>query len=307
MNSAMARDACLLLPTGPGVYRFVDRQGRAMYIGRATNLRSRTRSYWGDLAERRHLRRMVPQIGSVEALVCESVHEATWLERNLLERSMPRWNRAVGGSEVPVWLQLRADADRPGLELDHGERLLGTGERFGPYLGAVSARAARSGLLRLWPLQLTGVRPEAADRVMAEAKRVSPRDRVEYAARIRGVLLRRPDALRKALDALVELRHRAVDNLAFEVAQQIQREVVALEWIAAPQRVTGASHEGPLHGYVGDTLLTLGFSKGRLDQWRVERAPSEVGHRLAHGTPQEWQRFTHENATLAHRLATFQR
>lgn len=307
MSSATARDACLLLPTAPGVYRFRDRSGSVLYVGRATNLRSRTRSYWGDLDQRRHLRRMVGQIGSVEALVCASVHESTWLERNLLERSMPRWNRAVGGSEVPVWLHLREDAERLGLALDHGERTPASGERFGPFLGAATTRSARSGLLRLWPLHLTGVQPDAADRVMAEARGVGARDRREFAARIRAVLLRRPEALQDAEAHLLALRHRATGNLAFEVAQQVQREIEALQWLGAPQRVTGASIEGPVHGFVGDTLLTLGFHGGRLDEWRVERTPPEVGHRLARATPQHWQRFVHENATLADRLLGFQR
>ena len=77
-----AREVCSLLPHEPGVYRFRDERDRVMYVGRASDLRSRTRSYWGDLHGRRHLRRMVGQIARVEALVCQSVHEAAWLERN---------------------------------------------------------------------------------------------------------------------------------------------------------------------------------------------------------------------------------
>src|SRR5690349_11334535 len=94
------------LPSVPGVYRFRDARGRVLYVGRATELRARVGSYGGDLRDRRHLRRMVPQVTRIEAVACESVHEAAWLERNLLEESLPRWNRTAGGEEVPAYLRL---------------------------------------------------------------------------------------------------------------------------------------------------------------------------------------------------------
>ncbi|WP_433306870.1 GIY-YIG nuclease family protein [Actinoplanes sp. CA-030573] len=107
------------LPVAPGVYRFRDGAGRVLYIGRATQLRGRVASYWGDLRDRRHLRRMVPQIARIEAVACDSVHEAAWLERNLLERAKPRWNRIRGGTEVPVYIRLHEVAGTPRLVLAH--------------------------------------------------------------------------------------------------------------------------------------------------------------------------------------------
>src|SRR5579875_2049517 len=77
------------LPSGPGVYRFRDSRDRVLYVGRATALRQRVGSYWSDLRDRRHLRRMVAAVARIEAVACASVHEAAWLERNLLEAAMP--------------------------------------------------------------------------------------------------------------------------------------------------------------------------------------------------------------------------
>src|SRR5262245_59542994 len=96
------------LPNLPGLYRFRDADGKILYIGRATQLRSRAASYWSDLRDRPRLRRMVPLIATVEAVVCDSVHEAAWLERNLLGRRKPRWNRARDGQESTVHIGLEA-------------------------------------------------------------------------------------------------------------------------------------------------------------------------------------------------------
>ena len=102
------------LPLGPGVYRFRDAAGRALYLGRATSLRRRVASYWGDLGDRAHLAAMVARIARVEAVPCASAHEAAWLERNLLERSKPPWNRSPSGGQEAARPHLAATSGRPG-------------------------------------------------------------------------------------------------------------------------------------------------------------------------------------------------
>jgi excinuclease ABC subunit C len=136
------------LPSAPGVYRFRDGRGRVLYVGRATELRGRVASYWSDLRDRPHLARMVAAVARVEAVVCDSVHEAAWLERNLLEESLPRWNRTPGGQEVPVYLVLDDGPAKPGLKVTH---LPVPGRIFGPYLGGLRARLALSALHRIHP------------------------------------------------------------------------------------------------------------------------------------------------------------
>ena len=140
-----------VLPSGPGVYRFRDESGRALYIGRATDLRRRVASYWGGLRDRPRLRRMVTRIDRVEAVACDSEHEAAWLERNLLEQSKPRWNRAIGGLEVEVYIGL-------GQRFELRHEPVGPGLLFGPYLGGEKVRLAISGLHRIIPLAYAGER-----------------------------------------------------------------------------------------------------------------------------------------------------
>ncbi len=291
---AAAYRACAVLPAEPGVYRFRDSRGRVMYVGRASNLRARTRSYWGDLTGRRHLRRMVPQIVSVEALVCASVHEAGWLERNLLERSLPRWNRARGGQEIPAWLELRGQPRRAGLDLLRAA----SDTAAGPYLGTERARAARNGLLRAWPLHLTGDRMNSVDRDLAEVRGVGPEQLGSHVTMIGQVLRRDDDALRQCLGLLEAARDRAAANLGFEIAQRIHEEMAAVRWVASPQRVTGALPEGlVVVGRAEGITVRLTAGKGRLDRWSVES--SAGSEHLPDHTPKQWQEFARTNALLA--------
>src|SRR2546421_119021 len=78
--ASTVRRALRLLPHRPGVYLLRDRGGRVIYVGRSRDLASRVRSYWGDLRDRPHLARMVARVVWVEPVLCESEHEAAFLE-----------------------------------------------------------------------------------------------------------------------------------------------------------------------------------------------------------------------------------
>ena len=301
-----AREAVRLLPEEPGVYRFRDDRGRVAYIGRATNLRSRVRAYWGDLSDRPWLRRMVGTVVSVEAVVCASAHEAAWLERNLLQRSLPRWNRIRGGAETPNWLVGDDDPDTPGLRLVF-EADEGAGA-YGPYLGYERTLAASHALLRLYPLHLTGTRPRPAERTFAEARGVESGSREDFAAQVRSVLGRDPAALASAQADLVAARERAAANLAFETAQQVQSELAGLGWITQAQRVTGCfPADLRVVGWADGVQFSLTADGGRLDRWSVREADEPAGRRASGRTPQEWREFATRNAELGARLAAAQR
>ena len=141
------------LPHAAGVYRFRDAAGKVLYLGRAVSLRRRVVSYWGDLGDRAHLAVMVGRIARVEAVVCDSAHEAAWLERNLLERRLPPWNRSPrGGQEPEVWIRLSESARTPGVTVVHQPAPGDPARHFGPYLGGQKVRDAVSGLGRVLPL-----------------------------------------------------------------------------------------------------------------------------------------------------------
>ncbi len=295
------RHASTLLPAEPGVYRFRDGLHRVIYLGRATDLRSRVRSYAGELGSRRHLRRMVPQIRTIEAIVCASVPEAGWLERNLLERSLPRWNRIRGGMELVGWLKVSDDHARPAVDLVvEGGHV--PGGAFGPFLGVEQLRLARSALLRAWPVPLAGDRLYGAERSMAQARGVTPGDLEPYVARVRAVLSRDDSAIAELHLLLATASSRAIDRLAFETARQIQAEVAALDWLVAPQRVTGCSPGLVVGASANGVEFSLAASGVRLDQWTTGRSTAS-GTQVSGCTPAEWGAFALRNAELAAALA----
>jgi excinuclease ABC subunit C len=308
------------LPGGPGVYRFRDASGRALYIGRAVDLRRRVGSYWTDLRDRRHLARMVPQIARVEAVACDSAHEAAWLERNLLERSKPRWNRIRGGMEVPVYIQMDVTPGLARLAVAHrppARAAAGAGcvtRLFGPYLGGAKARLAVSALERVLPLKYTDDRLGGCQRDLARARGVVLPDRDALLAAVTAVLQRQPDAVETVRDQLTHRRDVASARLAFELAARIQQEIEAVEWIVAEQKVTApcltadpsagalTSADCDVYGWADGVLIHFGVRRGRLCTWSQRACPTQSAQRYLDQTPDRWRAFAVRGAELARRL-----
>src|SRR5581483_9034452 len=83
------------IPDAPGVYFFLDRRKKVLYIGKATSLRDRTRSYFSrDLMEARGplLVDMVAKAASVQWRQTDSVLEALLLEGSLIRAYKPTFN-----------------------------------------------------------------------------------------------------------------------------------------------------------------------------------------------------------------------
>lgn len=297
----MSRAVVPRLPAGPGVYRFVDERGRILYVGRAVDLRRRVGSYWGELKGRRHLRRMVARIAGIDALACDSGHEAAWLERNVLERGLPRWNRIVGGSEVP--LSIVVDRDPPGLRTVHDAGAADL--TFGPYLGGTQVRLAVSGLLRAFPLHYAAARLTGAQRDLARVRGYEPASGADLLDGAIAVLRRDPAAVAALTEHLAVRRDAAAAVLSFELAARVQAEIEAVAWISQDQKVHRCG--GPdfvAHGYAGGLLLRLEFHDGRLDGWRVRPSSPQSAAPLVADTPSQWQPFAQRNAVLAAALRT---
>lgn len=297
------RDLAVRLPLAPGVYRFRDAAGRVLYIGRAVSLRRRVVSYWGDLGARDHLSPMVAGIAGLEAVVCDSAHEAAWLERNLLRAHLPPWNRSrSGGQEKEVWIRLSESGRRPGVAVVH--QVVPGVRHFGPYLGGHKVRAAVSGLRRVLPLGYAVSEPAGTRAELARALGVSADERAALARTVVAVLDRDPKAVAALRAVLCGRRDAAARGLAFELAARLQEEIEALDWVTAEQKVTlPSSADFDVCGWADGVLVCFAFRGGRLTRWTQRRCGAGPARRYLSGTPSEWAGFAHRNAELAASLA----
>jgi excinuclease ABC subunit C len=126
-------------PEKPGVYRFQNRQGKDLYVGKARNLRRRVLSYFGrhDLPERTLT--MVARARRLDFTVTASEAEAFILENNLIKRLRPRFNIHLRDDKTYPYLKLTTGEQWPKVELTR--RVRDDGHLyFGPYMGQHMAR-----------------------------------------------------------------------------------------------------------------------------------------------------------------------
>ena len=80
------------LPRRPGVYRFLDAAGRVLYVGKATDLRSRVRSYFSS-DSRRKIGGLLREFATIDIDVCAHALEAGAREVRQIQEHLPRYNR----------------------------------------------------------------------------------------------------------------------------------------------------------------------------------------------------------------------
>ena len=80
------------LPRAPGVYLFRDATGRALYVGKATDLRSRVRSYFSS-DTRRKVGGLLRETATIDHVRTRSPLEAAVTEIRLIHELLPRYNR----------------------------------------------------------------------------------------------------------------------------------------------------------------------------------------------------------------------
>lgn len=300
MTSSGPRATARHLPLEPGVYRFRDAAGRTLYIGRARSLRRRVQSYWTNLGDRPHLAAMVESVARVEAVWCDSEHEAAWLERNLLEHSMPRWNRAEGGLGVAGYIRVDAERVRPGLRFAHD--VTRGARHFGPYLGGHRVRQAISALHRVLPLAYTAA-TKGAEAELAQVFGIGQGDREPLAQAAIAVLQRRPTAVTALRAELVRRRDRAAAQLRFEFAAKLQEEITAFDWIVAEQKVARMKpHDVDVYGWAEGVLVRFEMRAGRMCTWTQRITSEKAARDRVSATPAAWRAFARRNAELASRL-----
>ena len=105
------------LPHRPGVYWFSDAAGHVLYVGKATDLHTRVRSYFTS-DERRKVGRLLRQLHTVHHRVCTGPLRAAVMEGRLIRAWAPPFNqqgkgRRRGSAAVSRSAQTDASGPRP--------------------------------------------------------------------------------------------------------------------------------------------------------------------------------------------------
>ena len=79
------------LPFNPGVYQFISKEDKIIYIGKAKNLRKRVSSYFFKNHDNRKTEILVRQINKIRHIVVDNEEYALILENSLIKKYQPKY------------------------------------------------------------------------------------------------------------------------------------------------------------------------------------------------------------------------
>ncbi len=231
------------LPDDPGVYFFRDRKRHILYVGKATSLRDRVKSYFAnDLMHTRgkHIVDMVTIAKTVTWVMTDSALEALILEASFIKKYQPFYNSREKDDKSYNYVVITEEEYPRVLTIRERTMLTGTPPQyrrvFGPFPEGGSLQEALRILRRILPFHDScqpGQGTPCFDRQIGLCPGVCTGEisKEEYARRIRHIMLFFQGKKSQVQRGLEREMHAHAKRLEFETAGEYKRMISALRHI----------------------------------------------------------------------------
>jgi excinuclease ABC subunit C len=141
------------IPTNPGVYRFRDRDGRVLYVGKAKNLRARLSNYFAPLHTlHERTRRMVTTAASVEWTVVKTDVDSLQLEYQWIKEFDPPFNVRYKDDKSYPFMAITLADEAPRVLVTRNRRIPGA-KYFGPYPKVWAVHDTIDLMIKVFPIR----------------------------------------------------------------------------------------------------------------------------------------------------------
>jgi len=244
------------VPDQPGVYIFRDEGGKALYVGKASSLHKRVRSYFQR--SRGHSPRidaLVRNIRDIEWITTSTETEALLYESNLIKEYQPKYNIDLRDSKSYPLIKITMAEEYPRVMVARGRRSDGS-LYFGPYTDATLLRQAIKYIRRIFPFCTCRPLPKKAcvyhDMGLCPAPSEGKISREDYLENIKGIILFIEGKKDELVKRLSERMNRLAGEEKFEEAARVRDQIEALsEVISKRPRHDSATQLGELKTILG--------------------------------------------------------
>ena len=145
------RGIVLNLPSTPGIYQYLNKEGVIIYVGKAKNLKRRVYSYFSKEHQSAKTHILVSKIADIRYIVVNTEEDALLLENNLIKKYKPRYN-----------VLLKDDKSYPSICVSNEyfprvfktRQIIRNGSTYyGPYSHIPSMQAVLDLIKKLYPLR----------------------------------------------------------------------------------------------------------------------------------------------------------
>ena len=255
-------------PEKPGVYIMKDARNQVLYVGKASVLRNRLRSYFGSSAGMPpKIRRMVAQLEDFEFIVTDTEAEALILENTLIKRYKPHFNARLKDDKTYPYLKIDLTEDFPRVYITR--QVAQDGARyFGPFATASSVRKTMDLIKKLFPYRsctktITGRDPRPCleyyiHRCVAPCAGLAGKE--DYEQVIQQVIMFMEGNTEAVTRELNQKMQAAAESLEFERAAVLRDQIRGIDRVAEEQQVKVETNQG------GDMDL-IAMSQGANETW----------------------------------------
>lgn len=142
------------LPTTPGVYRWKDKNGHVIYVGKAVNLKNRVRSYVRD--DKNRLPKVAAMMRHAEDLditMTGTEMEALILECNLIKELHPKYNISLRDDKSYPYVKITTGEEWPRIFITRNIKRDGRSKYYGPFTDVGALRETLRLLRRVYPIR----------------------------------------------------------------------------------------------------------------------------------------------------------
>ena len=139
------------IPHFPGVYRYFNKDGELIYVGKAKDLRKRVASYFTKEPESRKVRHLVNSIHHLEFTIVDTERDALLLENSLIKHYQPRYNINLKDDKTYPYIVIKNEPF-PRIFLTRNVIKDGS-EYFGPYTNVGKTRGLLEFVRTLIPIR----------------------------------------------------------------------------------------------------------------------------------------------------------
>ncbi|HET7628265.1 MAG TPA: excinuclease ABC subunit UvrC [Bacillales bacterium] len=250
------KEKLAVLPDQPGCYLMKNDRGKIIYIGKASVLKNRVRSYFSGSHDPK-TERLVSEIADFEYIVTSSEIEALILEMNLIKKHDPKYN-----------VMMRDDKSYPFLKItkERHPRLIitrkvnrKTGKYFGPYPNVGAANETKKLLDRLYPLRKCRTLPDRVCLYYHIGQCLAPCvydiSEEKNAEMVEGIEKFLNGGYRETKRDLQKKMKKAAEELNFEHAKELRDQIRHIETVMEKQKMT-------LNDYANRDVFGYAYDKG---------------------------------------------
>lgn len=142
------------LPDSPGVYRWKDKDGRIIYVGKAKNLKNRVRSYVREDSNRSpKVAAMIRHAEDLDITMTGTEMEALILECNLIKELHPKYNISLRDDKSYPYVKVTVREEWPRIYVTRNINRNDGAKYFGPFTDVGNLRTTLSTLRKYYPIR----------------------------------------------------------------------------------------------------------------------------------------------------------